>query len=56
MNRASVLDADGLPFVFERMELQGRVGNTLDGLGPLFDGQPALVDLSVVLSANVRSG
>ena len=36
--------------------LQGRIGNTLDGLGPLFDGQPALVDLSVVLSANVRSG
>ena len=56
MNRAFVLDTDGLPFVFERMELQGRIGNTLDGLGPLFDGQPALVDLSVVLSANFRSG
>jgi len=30
MDRPSTLDADGLPFVFDRMEFQGRIVGTLD--------------------------
>lgn len=33
MNHPSLLDTDGLPFVFDRMALQGRVVGTLDELG-----------------------
>ena len=45
MNRPSFLDAVGLPFVFDRMELQGRlVGATDDVLDQLFARLPVLTD------------
>ncbi|MDQ3652241.1 MAG: M23 family metallopeptidase [Acidobacteriota bacterium] len=45
MDRPSALDANGLPFVFDRMEFQGRTVGTLNGvLGEIFDGGAAQIN------------
>jgi murein DD-endopeptidase MepM/ murein hydrolase activator NlpD len=45
MNSNSVLDTDGLPFVFERMRLQGRLAGPLDSaIDALMAGRPAQLD------------
>jgi Peptidase family M23 len=45
MNRPSALDANGLPFVFRRMELRGRFAGTLDQLNTAaFSGSPLPID------------
>jgi murein DD-endopeptidase MepM/ murein hydrolase activator NlpD len=47
MNRPSALDANGLPFVFRRMELRGRFAGTLDQLNTTaFSGAPLQIDTS----------
>lgn len=47
MNRASALDADGLPFVFDRLEFQGRIVGTLDdSLGVIFTGGSPLINFT----------
>ncbi len=47
MDRSSSLDADGLPFVFDRMELQGRILGNLDAFNDaIFSGTPPRIDAS----------
>ncbi len=47
MDRPSALDADGLPFVFDRMEFQGRImGNLNDFQDVIFAGGSPQIDLS----------
>lgn len=47
MNRASALDADGLPFVFDRLEFQGRIVGTLDSSEDvIFSGGAPLTNFS----------
>ncbi len=47
MDRASALDADGLPFVFDLMEFQGRIVGTLDELNNVvFAGGAPQIDAS----------
>ena len=42
MDRASALDANGLPFVFDRMEFQGRTAGTRDDLGNVVESGGAV--------------
>jgi murein DD-endopeptidase MepM/ murein hydrolase activator NlpD len=45
MDSASVLNTNGLPFVFDRLTYQGRLMGTLDSVGDtLFSGETPAID------------